>query len=188
MFRVTSHSAHLQYTIVHVFRKYSLSVDEVYTKSLLNMLSQKSLKLPSSSETHILESTNNLTEGLPDTKDFSVRKIRQFPKCNQEKHFEKPLCELTLHHTNCDTLKTPLRTSNNLLRKFLETQKSIQSLPGNNKLPQKQIKAYLNPNQTPKESIDILSQWFKELELDELVHVPLSSANLAAYIPRYIHI
>ncbi|CAH8635703.1 unnamed protein product [Schistosoma guineensis] len=183
MFRVTSHGAHLQYTIVHVFRKYSLSVDEVYTKSLLNMLSQKSLKLPPSSETHILESTNNLTEGLPDTKDFSVRKIRQFPKCNQEKHFEKPLCELTLHHTNCDTLKTPLRTSNNLLRKFLETQKSIQSLPGNNKLPQKQIKAYLNPNQTPKESIDILSQWFKELELDELVHVPLSSANLAAYIP-----
>ncbi|VDP28600.1 unnamed protein product [Schistosoma margrebowiei] len=179
MFRVTSHGAHLQYTIVHVFRKYSLSVDEVYTKSLLNTLSQKILKLPPSSETCILESTNNLTEGLPDTKDFSVRKTRQFSKCNQEKHFEKPLCELTLHHTNRDTLKTPLRKSNNLLRKVLETQNSIQSLPGNNKLPQKQIKAYLNPSQTPKESIDILSQWFKELDCFTLSQLVKLGVNLS---------
>ncbi|VDP64383.1 unnamed protein product [Schistosoma mattheei] len=145
------------------------------------MLSQKSLKLPPSSETHTLESTNNLTKGLPDTKDFSVRETRQFPKCNQEKHFEKPLCELTLHHTNCDTLKTPLRTSNNLLRKFLETQKSIQSLPGNNKLPQKQIKAYLNPSQTPKESIDILSQWFKDcFTLSQLVKLGVDLSKVEA--------
>ncbi|CAH8663353.1 unnamed protein product [Schistosoma rodhaini] len=183
MFRVISYGTHLQEAIVHVFRKYSSSVDEVYTKSLLNTLSQKSLKLPPSSETHPLESKNNLTEGLPDTEAFSVHKTRQFPKCNQVKHFEKPFCELTLRHANRDTLKTPIRTFNNLLRKVLDTPKSTQSLPANSKLLQKQIKAYLHPSQTPKESIEILSQWFKELELSELVHVPLSSANLAAYIP-----
>ncbi|CAH8573464.1 unnamed protein product [Schistosoma turkestanicum] len=183
MFRVIYHVAQLQDTVVHTFRKYSFSADEMYMKSLLSTLNQKRVNLEPSSRTDALESTIN-SAVPPYTKAFKMHETLKFTKWNSEKHFEKPVCGLSFTHANPKSVEVAPLRSNNLLCGVQETQKSTQFLPNTHKLPAKRIKAYINTSQTPKESIDLLCQWFKELELNHLVRMPPSSANLAAYVPN----
>ncbi|KAH8865845.1 Transcription termination factor 3, mitochondrial [Schistosoma japonicum] len=182
MFKTICYVVHLQDTLIYILRKYSLSADEVYIKSLLSDLSRKRVDIQSSLETHISNSPNTSTNDsrIIETK---VHRTRQVVEWNMGKHFRKPGCELATRY-NFKNLEVQTRMSNHLLCGALETKDCIKSLPDINKLSAKRIKSYLNQNQTPTESIDLLHQWFKELKLNELVRVPPSSGNLATYVPN----
>ncbi|CAH8654491.1 unnamed protein product [Heterobilharzia americana] len=182
--RIIGHISHLHGTIIQTSRRYSVSVDEVYMKSLLNKLGQKSVASPSHSETKDMKNTHGMSRNPQDGDFFKGNENLSVSKWNFVKPSKKLVRDSSVPLKNPIGFGVALRTAESLHREVKDVQTHSQSLPDIGKLPPKNIRSYLSPNQTPTESIVLLQQWFKELELNDLVRVLPTCGNLAAYVPN----